>query len=345
MNNSTMLEDLETIINSNTIDWNSIDGSTFLITGATGLIGSLLVKALIERNKKYNSNINFILLVRDLEKAKTIIPDVPEIKYIVSPLEELDLDSLKKQNFDYIIHAASPTKSSYFVEHPVETIDTALIGTKKMLELTKNDKNKVMIYLSSMEMYGQFEKQMVAENDQGFIDPLSPRSSYSGGKRACELYCAAYAYEYGSKVRIARLAQVFGAGVSSSETRVYKMFSDAAINKNDINLSSDGSTVSNYCYTTDAILGLLTILTKGKDASAYNVCSDPTGMTILDIANWISEEYSAGKMVVSTSKEPSQKYAPSTKMVLDNSKLKSLGWKPQYSLKDGYRRLIKYFSE
>ena len=65
------------------------------------------------------------------------------------------------------------------------------------------------------------------------------------------------------------MSQTFGAGINKNETRVYKGFADSIIDKKDIVLKSNGSTIINYVYTVDAIIGLLFILLNGKSLDEY----------------------------------------------------------------------------
>jgi len=307
-----------------------------------GLINSILVKSILLKNKINNLNIKLILLVRNEEEAKKIFGENnKEISYIVS-----DIINYIPQNLeiDYIIHGASPTKSKFFIEKPVETMNISILGTKNILEQAKLSKVKSMVYMSSMEMYGTLNSNNVDEQMQGFIDPLNSRSSYSQGKRTCELYSYSYFYEYGIPVKIARIAQTFGAGISKTESRVYKVFADAVLSQQDIVLKSAGTTIINFSYTTDTVIGILCILLNGKNGEAYNIVSDKTNMTILDSAKWLAEIYGNGKVRIEIPKENSG-YAPNNNMILNNNKLKSIGWSFKYDLKHGYDRLLKYLRE
>lgn len=341
--NSILEADLKEIVQSPIVDWNELKNKTIFITGATGLIGSILIRAILLKNRTENSNIKLILLVRNKEDAEKLFGQDRNISYIVSSIDEYIPSNI---DIDYIIHGASPTKSKYFIENPVETIDIAVIGTKKILEQAKMGNIKSMVYLSSMEMYGTMNSNNVEENEQGYIDPLSVRSSYSQGKRMCELYCYSYYNEYNVPVKMARIAQTFGAGISKNENRVYKNFADAVINKKDIVLKSEGTTIINYSYTTDTVIGLLCILLNGKNGDAYNLVSDNINMTILDSAKYLAEKYGNGMVNVKIEiPEQNQGFAPNNRMILNNEKLKSIGWNYKYDLKQGYDRLIKYLKE
>lgn len=341
--NSILEEDLEEIINSSLIDWKKLKDKTIFITGATGLIGSILVKAILLRNKLKNSNIKLVLLVRNQEEAQSIFGNNDSISYIISSIEKYVPENIK---IDYIIHGASPTKSKFFIENPVETMDISIMGTKNILEQAKLSKVESMVYLSSMEMYGTLNLDNVVEDVQGYINPLNSRSSYSQSKRICELYNYCYFEEYNIKIKIARIAQTFGAGISKKENRVYKIFADAILNKEDIVLKSTGSTIINFSYTTDTVIGLLYILLNGKNGEAYNLVSDKTNMTILDSAKWLAEKYGDNKVKVRIEiPKENTGFAPNNSMVLSNYKLKELGWNCKYNLKQGYDRLLKYLKE
>lgn len=331
--------DLSIINKAEFIDWTLIDNHSFLITGATGLIGKLIVKALQYRNYNYNSKIQITLIVRDYKKALGLFGKDKNINYIIAPIEKFD-DTLKL-NIDYIIHGASPTSSNFFVEHPVETLTTQFVGTQKILNFANINKCKSIVFLSSMEMYGILEQNGITENVLGYIDVLNSRSSYSEGKRACELLCYSYMNEYGVPVKISRLAQSFGMGINSNESRVFKQFCNSIINEEDIILKSTGETIINFSYTTDSITAILKILLNGVNGEAYNVVNDDNSITIKEIANWLIKTKNKKSKVVFDIDEKTA-YAPVNKMKLSNLKLKKLGWFPMFSIYDGYDRLLEY---
>ena len=341
--NSILREDIKKIALNNLVNWDELKNKRILITGATGLICSIMVRAFCLKNDNCNLNLKMFLLVRNAQSAKELFGNKDYIEYIETSIEEFKPTDLK---VDYVIHAASPTKSKFFIEKPVETIDTAIIGTKNILDFSKLNKVTSMVYLSSMEMYGVIDSENVTEQDLGYINPLDVRSSYSEGKRMCELYCYSYYKEYNVPVKIGRIAQTFGAGVSKNENRVYKVFADAILNKQDIILKSLGSTNINYSYTTDTIIAIIYLLLNGKNGEAYNIVGEKTNMTILDSAKWLAKEFGNGMTNVKI-EIPAENagFAPDNKMILSNEKLKNTGWKSEYNLKQGYERLLKYLKE
>ena len=213
-----------------------------------------------------------------------------------------------------------------------------------MLELAGRKNCKSFVYLSSMEVYGQAEQSDVRENDLGYLDLSNPRSSYPESKRFCEMLCAAYAAEYGLPVKIARLARTFGAGIpQDNDMRVFAQFARSVMEGRNIELHTEGKSRGNYCYISDAVRGLLTILLKGENGGAYNVANSDASATIREMADTVANEVSGGniRVVVNVPEDILKRgYAPDVGFKLNADKLKSLGWLPKHGLNDMYRRLI-----
>lgn len=333
MNNSIFEEDIKNIIND--FDMSVFDGKTILVTGATGLIGKLCVKSLL--NSGYNTQV--IALVRDEEKAKNIFGESKRLTYLVQDINQR-INTTRR--VDYIIHAASTTSSKDFVEKPIETFYTAINGSRNVLEFAKNKRLEGMVYLSSLEIYGVNEKENIKERDYGYIDILNPRSSYSESKKMVETMCISYGTEYGVPVKIARLAQTFGAGVSISDNRVFAQFAKAIINKENIILHTKGETKRNYCYTTDAVRGIFTILTKGENNNAYNVANENSYYSISEMAHLLENEYTKVEYKID---EVNRGYNPTVKIALNTQKLNALGWEAKVNLKEMFERLIMDFGK
>ena len=345
--NRILEEDLNSLVNKN-IDYKKMENSTVLVTGATGLIGVSFVRSLIYLNQKENLNIHIILLIRNAEKARRIYGELLSFDYISIISTDISLKITIDSSIDYIIHCASVTSSKMMIDKPVETIVTSVYGTKNILDLAKEKKCKSVVYISSMEMYGTIEgDNTVAEEDLGYIDPLKVRSNYPESKRLCENMCIGYLNEYNVPVKIARLSQTFGAGILDGENRIFAQFAKCVVNNENIVLHTDGSSEGNYCYLSDCLLGLYTILLYGNDGEAYNVVNDSTHTTIRDMAEMVCRDIANGRIQVVYDIDCNNKfgYASKTKLKLTGKKLMSLGWKPEVDLQTSYVRLIQSLIE
>lgn len=312
--------------------------AVFLITGATGLIGSTLIKCLLSIDK----NINVIAPVRNKAKAESILNKwIERITIIECDILSFDYDKVGK--IDYIVHCAAPTSSKFFVECPVETFNTIYQGTYSLLEFARRSQIKSFVYLSSLEVYGSVydDSCLVTEEVSADLDVLSIRSSYPMAKRATENLCCLYCYEYHIPVKIARLTQTTGAGITKDDNRVIAQFARLVAEGKDIILHTTGESARPYCYLTDAVSAILFILLKGISGEAYNVANEDTYISAKDMAYYLVAHF-APTVNVRMELNDNMGYAPVTKLRLSSQKLKDLGWKPQYGLDDIFKRLIEY---
>lgn len=322
----------------------SFEGSSLMVTGATGLIGSAIVKTVLEYNKTAGSPIKVIALVRNEKKAEKVFEGYTddELKFLTSDVCELKAENM---GVDNIIHAASVTSSRSFIEQPVETINTAIKGTAAILDFAKANKVKSFVYLSSMEVYGTPATDDKIYEDHGTnLDTMAVRSCYPESKRMCENISTSYFSEYGVPVKIVRLTQTFGPGVEYNDGRVFAEFARCAIEGRNITLKTKGETRRNYLYLFDAVSAVLTVLEKGENGNAYNAANEETYCSIYEMAKLVADECAEGRIsVVIEDNEDASKfgYAPTLKMNLSTEKLRNLGWKPLVSLKDMFRIMIE----
>ncbi len=343
-----------------------IKEGTYLITGVTGFIGSMVVNRIIESEEFKQGNIRLVLQARDKQKFWQMYGHLwdeyicwdrevclDETKCQIWPMfndhieyTDIDYDDDKSiecyPNIDYIIHCAANTTSSYMVSNPVETIDGIVAGTRSVLELAKQEQVKGMVYLSSMEVYGDLKctpETRATEDMLGHIDILRPRSSYPLGKRTAECYCAAYASQHGVPVKIARLAQVFGIGTKPDENRSYAQFARAAAEGRDIVLKTAGQSMSNSVATEDAVDAIFYLLYYGGAGQAYNVVNEANTMTIREMAELVAHTIGQDKIkVVIDIEDPSKTgYAADTGLCMSGEKLCKLGWEAKKGLEEMYR--------
>ena len=248
MNNPVLTENIQQFAETFEL-WKQLQGKTFLVTGATGLIGSVLIKCLLELSRQKEFGIKIVAVVRDLEKAKIVFEkDFSQIEFKQIALADISNNNIGT-NIDYIIHLASPTASKYFVDHPVETLRTSIEGTTVVLDYAKISKIESMVFASSLEVYGtNKDDKSIDESFQGYVNPQDVRSSYNIGKRAAECLCHSYASEYQVPVKIARLTQTTGAGIALDDNRVIVQFARLAAEGQDIILHTTGESAYQESY-------------------------------------------------------------------------------------------------
>jgi len=345
MANCVFEEDIEQLSLNEFIPWCDMQGASVLITGATGLIGSALVRALRAADKMHDLNLRIIGIGRNSQMGEKLTKKHGMDVFIKSDIRVPLLKKMQHQTLDYIFHCASITQSSEMISKPVDVITTAVDGTRNTLELAKAKNCKSFVYLSSMEVYGQTDLNEVNETNLGYWDLAQIRTCYPESKRLCENLCTAYYGQYSTPAKIARLSLTFGAGVAheSNDSRVAIQFARKALLGEDIELHTLGNSVINCCYTADAIAGLLLLLLKGKNGEAYNIANPAATATVREMAEIAASEVSGGKVNVVTKIADhlaTNGYAPDSGFALNVDKLKSLGWQSRYGIADMFRRMV-----
>lgn len=339
--NKILREDVDQII-SDSISWEKLKDSVVLITGASGMIGSYMLYVLTRLNDLYKYNIKIICMVRHVEKLTEEVRAREDVSVLQGDVTEpIRID----ENVTYVIHAASPASPLIMQNKPVETIAANTIGTFNTLMLAKEKNSKGYLFISSREIYGQPEEgqKFFFEDTYGFVDQLNPRSCYSEGKKAAETMCVSFRDEYGLNTKIARLAHTYGPGMSIHDGRVQADFLRNVYHNEDIVLKSEGTAIRTYTYISDAVTALYRILLDSEDF-VYNIGNEDAKVSIRELAEIMITIYPERglKLVFDIPDGGTKGTAPYTLGILSSKKLREIGWKPRYSVKEGFKRTLEY---
>lgn len=338
-----LVEDLSSIASDPVIPWEKLVEKRVVVTGATGLIGATLVKALLFRADVFHEKISILACARNLPKAEALFARQSALIGKSLFLVENDVRDPLPENLqaDFVIHAASVTASADFTEKPVQTILTTLEGTRNLLDFCLRSKAQAMVFLSSMEIYGKLDHVLVSESDSGYLNPLIIRNSYPQSKRLAEALCAAYAAQYGLRVSVCRLAQTFGPGASPDDKRVFMQFARAVKLGQNIVLHTSGRTTRDYLYTADAARGILSVLLLGEPGEAYNLSNRDSNISILDMAKLCASLNPEHVSVVFDCSEENQKhYLDELHISLDGTRLAALNSFPMVPLRNMFERML-----
>lgn len=317
-------------------------GATVLVTGATGLIGSCVVRALAEADAEHALGLTLLAQGRNASKGGALA-EATGARFIAGDVRQPDLLEGATSRLDIVFHCAANTRSADMVARPDEVLAIATEGTRSMLEQARALGCRSFVYLSSMEAYGQAEGE-VAEEDVGPLDADSPRSSYPLGKRLAEELCSSYATD-DFRVTAARLGLTFGAGVPDdpADVRVSLQFARAARDGRDIELHTQGLSVTNAVETTDAVRALILLAERGRSGQIYNVANPAATMTIREMAEVVGREVAAGEVdvVVNVPDDLGARgYAPPSGYRLNVDRIRALGWAPRYDMAEMFRRML-----
>lgn len=335
-------QDIKNIIDLD-LPWNKLQNHSLLFTGASGLIGTMLVDVLMAKNEKEQLNCKIYAVGRNEKKAKKRFVDYWENPCFCFVAMDVNKPIQFEENIDYIIHAASNTHPNLYASDPVGSLMTNLEGTYNLLEYGRTHNLKRMLFLSSVEIYGQalHSNDVFDEKYCGYIDCNGVRACYPEGKRAGEALCNAYISKYGLDIVIPRLSRVYGPTMRLDDSKAMSQFLMNGVRGEDIVLKSRGLQKFSYCYVGDVVQGLLYCLLRGKCGEAYNVCDVKTDMLLKDITQYIAS-LNGHEVVFHLPDADEQKgFSKVTVGVMDSTKLQSLGWRPFDDLKSGIKKTIE----
>ena len=336
--NELYIEDINHIL-STVSDWNSLSDKTFFITGATGLIGTVLVDALMHANNSHNCNIEIIALTRNIENAKnhfSLYANNSQLKFLQGDVvNKIEVN----EPIDYIINLASNTHPGLYSAQPINTIEAIISGTKNILDLAVEKNTKRVINASSVEIYGENrgDVERFTEDYCGYINCNTLRAGYSEGKRLAESLNQAYIAEKGIDVVSARIARSYGPTVLRSDRKAITQFMFNAVNKEDIILKSDGVQRFSYIYVTDVVTAILTLLLRAKAGEAYNISNDEV-KKLCEIADILAR---LGEKRVVVDKQVVEGASVVQVALMDSEKMKRLNWAARYDFEKGLYRTVE----
>lgn len=331
-------EDLNIILNTAGIE--ELRGKSFLITGATGLIGVCLIDALMAYNQK-GADINIYAVGRSKEKASARLGEYYDngLFHFI----EQDVRKLLPENIevDWILPLASNTHPLAYSQYPVETIEINVRGAEYALQKAVQSGSKVL-YPSTVEVYGNVrgEEDVFTEDYTGQLNLSTARSCYTESKRVSEALCQSYIAEKGVDVKIVRLSRVFGPTMLMSDTKASSQFIIKALQGEDIVLKSKGEQYFSYTYVADAVAAMLYVMIHGENGVAYNIANERCNVHLKDFAETCAK-VADRKVVFDLPSEVEKKgFSVAMQAILDNNSLKKLGWQGMYDFDAAVNRTI-----
>jgi len=331
------------------LPWQKLKGSSLMLSGATGQIGSMLVDVIMEKNINDGLDCTVYALGRSEEKAKARFSGIAGDPHFVFIPYDVKLPFVRDDlgKIGYILHLASNTHPVQYATDPIGTITTNIIGLQNMLDFAAAHEAERFAFASSNEIYGENrgDVEFFDEDYCGYINSNTMRAGYPESKRCGEALCQAYIAQKGMDIVIPRLTRTYGPTMLKSDTKAISQFIKKGVAGEDIVLKSQGTQYYSYQYVADSVSGLLTVLLMGEKGGAYNIAEESSDIMLKDLAAAIAGVN--GKHVVFEIPDAVEAagYSTATKARLDGSKLMGLGWRPRYGIQAGVERTIKILGE
>lgn len=299
-----------------------------LISGVSGMIGVVLTDILLYSNRIYGTQYNVTGIGRGKSHAEEMFSEYKDDDGFRFVQHDINNALAEAGVVDYIIHAASNTHPVDYSIDPIGTITANVIGTNNLLEYAVSHGCRRFVFLSSVEIYGENKGDIERFNEtyNGYINCNTLRAGYPESKRTGEALCQAYGKKYNLDFVIPRLCRVYGPTMSLRDSKAIAQFIKNAANDEDIVLKSEGKQLYSYIDVFQAAYAVLFIMLSGESGNAYNISADSGEWYMRELADMIAAH--AGKKVVFDLPDEKEKagFSTATKALLDNNKLKKLGW-------------------
>ncbi len=340
-------EDLNSVVKEIGKEARMLEGKTILISGGSGFLGCYLNAVLYLLNKSVLKNKCKVISVDNYitGSKKNFLIDINDKNFKFLHYD-VRLPFTLNEKVDFIIHAAGLASPFYYKKYPLETIESAILGAKNLLELSRINRVESFLFFSSSEIYGDPDPSHVPtpETYAGHVSSTGPRACYDESKRLAETLCLTYHQIYGIPTKIVRPFNVYGPGMRHTDYRVIPTFLYSALQGKNLPVHDTGNQTRTFCYISDAITAIFKVLLLGKAGEVYNIGNDTPEINMYELASMICNI--VGNGVKPRRKAYPQSYpADEPKRRCPNlNKIKSeLKYQPKINLETGLKRSIKWF--
>jgi UDP-glucuronate decarboxylase len=319
-------------------------GKTILLTGARGFLGRYFIAIFDALNREYLKKPMKVVALDNLITAGKAGSEIPSLKNIRFVNHDVIEPFPWKGPLHYVVHAAGIASPFYYRAHPLETLEVAITGTKRMLELADEHRAR-FAFFSSSEIYGNPDPKYmpIPEGYRGNVSCQGPRACYDESKRVGETLCYIFHDNKGTHTNTIRPFNVFGPGMQESDYRVLPNFASRIKADAPLNVYGSGKQTRTFCYVTDAMVGFLLVILRGTPGQAYNIGNPAPEISMSELVDRISSVL--GRKIPSRvieypdsypADEPDRRAPDITKARLQ------LEYEPQVDLDEGLRRFLTW---
>jgi dTDP-glucose 4,6-dehydratase len=305
-----------------------------LVTGGAGFIGSNFIRYILNKDRDCEVvNLDKLSYAGNLDNLKDVEKD-PRYTFIKGDIGDTGVAAKALKGCDCAANFAAESHVDRSIIDPSEFVMTNVVGAHTLLEAARAAKIERFIQVSTDEVYGSIEQGSFNENSL-----LLPNSPYSASKAGAELLCRSYFITFGFPVIVTRSSNNFGP--YQYPEKFVALSVTNLIEGKKIPLYGDGKNVRDWIYVEDNCAAIYFILKKGIAGETYNIAG-ASEMRNIDILNAVLELMRRPSSEIEYVRD---RLAHDRRYSLDDSKLRKLGWKPEYEFKDALNRTIEWYKE
>lgn len=320
-----------------TVNWQK---HRVFVTGATGIVGSWLVKRLLHERAYV------VTLVRDWDPQTELIRsgDIRRTSVISGALEDYGTveRAINEHEIDTVFHLGAQTIVGTALRSPLATFESNIRGTYNLLEACRVHSSLVkrVVVASSDKAYGAVEKLPYTEEM-----PPNGRHPYDVSKSCADMIATAYAHTYDLPVSVARCGNIYGGG-DLNWSRIVPGAIRSVLDGQQPILRSDGEYTRDYIFVLDVVNAYLTLAANtpedGIGGEAFNF-SPGSPVTVLEVTRKIQ------RLMGRSDLQPvilNQAQTEIRGQFLDSSKAhRLLHWTARYSLEEGLMETINWYRD
>lgn len=294
-----------------------------LVTGGVGFLGSHISRELISRGHEVLAVDNYYT------GSKRNVEDLLDSKKFEILRHDVTFPLFVE--VDAIMNMACPASPVHYQRFPVQTTKTSVLGAVNMLGLAKR-LNIPVLQASTSEVYGDPTVSPQPESYSGNVNPIGIRACYDEGKRVAETLFFDYKRQYDLQIKVARIFNTYGPNMQINDGRVVSNFIVQALRNEDITIYGDGNQTRSFCFVSDLVDGLISLLFSPKDVTGPINLGNPTEDKISFLADEIIKLTNSNSKIIQM---PLPEDDPKQRKPDISKAQEILGWNPKINLKTG----------
>lgn len=311
-----------------------------LITGSCGFIFSNFVRKIIYLSGKEPDKYPYTIVSVDRIAKNTInslYVNKSHTFYVADIRDQHIIDTIFQfEKPDIVIHGAAESFVDTSLTDPNAFVTSNVLGTQVIVNACVKYGVEKLIYVSTDEVYGQ----LTSETEAGWTEdaPLNPRNPYSATKAAGELLVKAAHQSYGLIYNITRSSNNYGP--RQTPEKLLPKAIKCILDGQKIPIYGQGLQIRDWTHVFDNCSAFMTVLNHGKDNEIYNISANQE-VTNIEIIQKICNTMNDGHQLISFIEDPRKGH--DFRYSIDSSKIRELGWKPSYRLKEGIADTVEWY--
>jgi dTDP-glucose 4,6-dehydratase len=305
-----------------------------LVTGGSGFIGSNFIRHMLETYPDYRIiNLDKLTYAGNPDNLKDIESN-PNYSFVCGDICDMDVVNEVMQQVDQVVHFAAESHVDRSIDDGSVFVRTNILGTYTLLESALKHDIKRFVHVSTDEVYGSINEGSFKETDM-----LVPSSPYSSSKAGSDLLAQSYYITHNLPVIITRCTNNFGP--YQYPEKLIPLFVTNLLENKKVPVYGTGQNIRDWIYVLDHCKAVGFVLHSGSVGETYNI-GGGAEKTNLEITEMIIEKVGSDESMIEYVKD---RPGHDLRYSLDCSKLRGLGWAPEYDLYEALDETVRWYVE